>query len=172
MTRELLSYSIVVGKEVPQMYRNARNYRRQGGHKYGKGQKKAMNQKAFTGMNARVFVNKDDPNYKPSYGSSYTERQKKIMNGELTPDEFTQGELTLLSRKAERLEDEEALEKIAVIPVFRGVQERRYFRIKGCRKFVFALPLRDQLLAGLRWYQRFPASIWPVDAAQSQSSHP
>ena len=69
----------------------------------------------YGGMDSRIFVNKDDPDYRPNYGKVYTERQLKIMNEELPLEEFTQGELTLLTRKAERLEDEEALEKLAYI---------------------------------------------------------
>ena len=105
----------------------SKNYRQCMGSKYGCGQKKAMNQKAYTGMDPRVFVNKDDPNYKPSFGRTYTARQLKIMNEELTLDEFTQGELTLLTRKAENFEDEEALAKIAVIQKLKNGEDNFAF---------------------------------------------
>lgn len=102
-----------------------KNYKGQIGRKYGNGQKRAMTQKARNGgFCDTVFQNKDDPDYKPNYGRIYTPRQMKIMNEELALDEFTQGELTLLTRKAENLEDKVALKKLAHVRKLKDDQDK------------------------------------------------
>ncbi len=59
-----------------------KNYRAQKGSKYGCGQKPALTQKARNGGFCNsVFTNKDDPDYLPSYGNTYTDRQKRIRIG-------------------------------------------------------------------------------------------
>ena len=91
-------------------------FRSQLAWKYTGNFRKAKTQKAFYGgMDPSIFVNKDDPDYQSHYGKVYTARQLKIMNEELPLEEFTQGGLSLLTRKAEQLEDEETLEKLAYI---------------------------------------------------------
>lgn len=105
-----------------------KNFRQCTGVKYGNGQKKATTQKARNGgFQDSVFQNKDDPDYKPNYGRVYTPRQLKIMNEELPLEEFTQGELTILTRKAENLEDEAALKKIAHIQKLKNNEEEFEF---------------------------------------------
>jgi len=83
------------------------HFNKQSCTKYGAGQKKAMYQKAFTGMHARVFVNKDSPDYQPSYGSQFTERQKKILSEEISLDHVRVNELTIIIRKAQAMDDME-----------------------------------------------------------------
>ena len=72
-----------------------KNYRAQKGSKYGYGQKPAWTQKARNGGFCNsVFTNKDDPDYLPSYGNTYTDRQKRIMYGEIPLVEVRNNELT------------------------------------------------------------------------------
>lgn len=56
------------------------------------------------------FNNKDDPNYRPNYGSSYTKRQQSILDGLIELDDIRPNELSILFRKAEQMEDAEAYE--------------------------------------------------------------
>ena len=84
--------------------------------KYGNGMKK---QKIFhcdsNGLSPRVFVNKDDPNYRPTYGSRYTQRQIDILNGVLAIDEVRLNELSILYRKADQLGDTENYERALML---------------------------------------------------------
>lgn len=59
-----------------------------------------------------MFQNKDDPNYRPSYGKTYTERQLRIISEDLSVEEISNTELVKLMRKAETLEDNEVAEKV------------------------------------------------------------
>lgn len=83
------------------------NYWKAPSTKYGAGQKKARYFKAIGGMDARVFVNKDSPDYKPNYGTQYTKRQQMILNELIPLDQVRLNELTIIIRKAEAMEDTE-----------------------------------------------------------------
>ena len=50
------------------------------------------------------YINRDDPDYNP-YGTVYTERQNKILSGEIPVDSISTTELTKLRRKAEVIGD-------------------------------------------------------------------
>ena len=54
--------------------------------------------------------NKDDPNYKPHYGNSYTQRQLDIINGEIDLDNIRPNELSIIFRKALQMEDPDTYE--------------------------------------------------------------
>ena len=56
------------------------------------------------------FENKDDPNYKPHYGSEYTPRQIDILSGKILAKDIRLNELSILYRKAEQIGDIEAYE--------------------------------------------------------------
>ena len=82
------------------------SYKRMKVTKYGFGQKPAMTQKARNGgLRDSVFMNKDDPDYKPSYGKTYTERQRRIVNEELPLSEVRINELTIIMNKAVSMGD-------------------------------------------------------------------
>lgn len=56
------------------------------------------------GANFR-FTNKDDPNYCPQYGTTFTERQQRILDGLIPLDEVRLTELSVLIRKSESMHD-------------------------------------------------------------------
>lgn len=85
----------------------AHSYWKNGVTLYGAGQKKASTEKARHGMDARVFVNKDSPDYKPSYGTTLTNRQKKILNEEIPLDQVRTNEIAIIIHKSEAMGDEE-----------------------------------------------------------------
>lgn len=90
--------------------------------RYANNQQKAKNKKQFYGMDARVFVNKDSPDYRPSYGKTYTERQLRILNEEIPLEEIRLNEITVIMRKAESLGDDE---KLAIARVLYNVKTRK-----------------------------------------------
>jgi len=51
------------------------------------------------------FVNRDDPNYEPNYGNTFTERQLAILEGKVPLSEVRVNELTVLKRKAFQMVD-------------------------------------------------------------------
>lgn len=57
------------------------------------------------------FVNKDDPAYKKPCGKTYTEKQLKLLSGEIAWETTPLGQLTRLLYKAETLNDAEATAK-------------------------------------------------------------
>lgn len=57
------------------------------------------------GMYESVYVNKDDPNYKPHYRTEYSERQKKILNEEVPLENVRANEIKKIMNKAEFLKD-------------------------------------------------------------------
>ena len=59
-----------------------------------------------------MFQNKDSPDYRPSYGTVYTERQLRIINEEISVETVSNTELVKLIRKAEALEDHEIAAKV------------------------------------------------------------
>lgn len=89
---------------------------------YGAGQKKAVNGKARHGMDARVFVNKDSPDYQPSYGTTLTDRQKKILDEEIPLDQVRTNEITTIIRKAEAMGDEDS---VAIAKMLYGLKTHK-----------------------------------------------
>ena len=88
------------------------NYKRMKITKYGLGQKPVLTQSARNGgLRDSVFTHKDDPNYRPSYGHTYTERQRKIVNEELPLPEIRFNEITTIMKKAISLGDVPTYEK-------------------------------------------------------------
>ena len=83
------------------------HFTKQTGRKYGAGQKKTIWHKGISGMDARVFVNKDSPDYKPNYGSQLTNRQQMILKEEIPLDQVRVNEITVIIRKAEAMDDME-----------------------------------------------------------------
>lgn len=71
------------------------------------------------------YINRDDPNYNP-YGTVYTERQNKILSGEIPVDSISTTELTKLRRKAEVIGDLRNAE-IAEILYYRKTSPTSYF---------------------------------------------
>ena len=63
------------------------------------------------GLPIRVFVNKDSPDYKYHWGSELTDRQKRILNGEIPLESIRFNELTVIMKKAEQLGDLDSAEK-------------------------------------------------------------
>lgn len=63
------------------------------------------------GIDARVFMNKDDPNYRYNYGTTYTERQMKILNGEIDIFTIKANEIKFIIKKAEGIGDCETCKK-------------------------------------------------------------
>lgn len=59
-----------------------------------------------------VFEDKDDPNYKLHYGTSYTERQQSIIDGKLPLDSVPMRELGLLANKAKSFGDQDTYDFI------------------------------------------------------------
>ena len=70
--------------------------------------------------------NKDDPNYKPHYGNSYTQRQLDIINGEIDLDNIRPNELSIIFRKALQMEDSDTYE-IALELYNRKINPEGYF---------------------------------------------
>lgn len=54
------------------------------------------------------FRNPDAPDYKKFYGSTYTERQLKILSGEIPWEVVRLNQLTLLANKAQAMGDDES----------------------------------------------------------------
>ena len=79
--------------------------------KYGKGTTKRRGA-YICGMAPSVFEDKDDPNYKPHYGTSYTERQQSIIDGKLPLDSVPMRELGLLANKAKSFGDHDTYDFI------------------------------------------------------------
>lgn len=88
-----------------------RSYWKSPSTRYGAGQKRALNRKAELGIDPRVFVNKDAPDYKPNYGSKFTERQQMILSEQIPLNQFRLNEITIILHKAEELGDEEKIKK-------------------------------------------------------------
>ena len=63
--------------------------------KSGAGLKKVVKHKGLTGMDARVFVNKDSPDYRPSCGNQFTKRQQMSLNEEIPLDQVRVNEITV-----------------------------------------------------------------------------
>lgn len=57
------------------------------------------------------FVNKDDPNYRPNYGSTYTKRQMDVLAGIIPLEEVRINDLAILVHKAEQMGDIETYEQ-------------------------------------------------------------
>lgn len=67
------------------------------------------------------FVNKDDPNYQKPYGTDYSEKQRKLLSGEVAWETTRLNEITRLLNKAVAFKDEEAIKK---------AQELRTLKVK------------------------------------------
>ncbi len=104
---------ILVGEGGERFSMRARNYRLQKATRYGIGQRKALTQSARNGwLRDSVFQNKDSADYRPNYGKTYTERQLKIINEEISVDDVSNTELVILMRKAKAIEDFEVASKV------------------------------------------------------------
>ena len=57
------------------------------------------------------FVNRDDPNYRPSYGTTYSQKQMDILYGVIPLDNVRINELTVLMKKAEQMGDIDSYEQ-------------------------------------------------------------
>lgn len=57
------------------------------------------------------FVNKDDPNYRPNYGSTYTKRQLDVLAGVIPLEEVRINDLAILVNKAEQMGDIDTYEQ-------------------------------------------------------------
>ena len=75
------------------------------------------------GMDVRVFRNKDDPDYKFSYGTTYTERQLKILTGEIDIFSIKANEIKFIIKKAEGIGDCETCKKAKELYELRTHQE-------------------------------------------------
>lgn len=57
------------------------------------------------------FVNRDSPDYRPSYGTVYSPKQQAILGDEIPLSEVPLNQITVLMRKAESMGDIPAYEK-------------------------------------------------------------
>jgi len=106
---------------------SAKSYKGSKATKYGIGQKKPLTQTARNGgFRDSVFQNKDDPNYRPNYGSTYTTRQQNILDGLIDLKYIRPNELSIIYRKAEQMEDTESYE-IALELYNRKMNPEGYF---------------------------------------------
>ncbi len=82
-----------------------KQFNSQRGVKYG-GAKKATTKKAlYGGMDIRVFVNKDSPDYEKPCADTYSARQLDMISGALDPAKVRLNELRGLIYKADKLGD-------------------------------------------------------------------
>ena len=56
------------------------------------------------------YVNKDDPNYCPNYGNTYTKRQLEILAGAISLEDIRINDLAILKNKAYQMCDLESYE--------------------------------------------------------------
>ena len=66
--------------------------------------------RAVMGNPSFKYVLKDSPDYRPPCGNEYTERQLRILNGEIALSEIRANELANLKSKALRFSDTESYE--------------------------------------------------------------
>ncbi len=94
-----------------------------GASRYGKNQRGSVDH----GIDPRVFVNKDSPDYKPNYGKTFTERQLKILNEEIPLDQVRLQEIAVIKNKAEALGDDEKVEIAKTLYAFKtGAEEYKF----------------------------------------------
>lgn len=76
--------------------------------KYGKG----LSKHKSTYIAKHAFENKDDPNYKPHYGTAYTNRQQSIIDGKIPLETVPMRELGLLANKAKAFGDHDSYDYV------------------------------------------------------------
>ncbi len=102
---------------------------------------KRTSYKGAYGLPPSSFVNKDDPNYKPNYGTKYTERQLAIIAGELPLESLRLNDLQIIIRKAEGIGDIDTADKVQEM-----YNELKYKdRYKPTVSYEDALVILDQL---------------------------
>ena len=65
----------------------------------------------------------NDPNRVKNYGRTYTERQLRILSGDLPWEIAKQTEITIIMRKAEAMDDDENFKKAALLRELKLNQE-------------------------------------------------
>lgn len=112
-------------------------YKGQVGRKYDKGCTKPKSGRcsSINGLRASVFEDKDDPDYKPKYGTTYTERQQQIADGKIPLTGIPMRELGLLANKARALGDQDTYDYVhGFMEMMKGNRYRPTVSVEEAKK--------------------------------------